>query len=140
VNAEQAERARRRITDYLAAHPDGPDELSVLVEGSPDDALVVPRPVVELIAHMLGQLAEGRGVSVIPSHAELTTQQAADTLNVSRPFLIGLLESGRIPYRAVGRHRRVTFEDLMDFKRHDDLRRRAAADELAELSQELGLD
>ncbi|HEV2346743.1 MAG TPA: excisionase family DNA-binding protein [Actinocrinis sp.] len=139
VNAEQAERARRRITDYLAAHPDGPNEVSVLVEGDPDDALVVPRPVVEMIAHVLGQLAAGRGVSVIPSHAELTTQQAADMLNVSRPFLIGLLESGEIPYRTVGRHRRITFEALMEFKRHDDLKRRAAADELADLSQELGL-
>jgi excisionase family DNA binding protein len=95
---------------------------------------------VELIAHMFGQLAEGRGVSVIPSHAELTTQQAADVLSVSRPFLIGLLESGRIPYRTVGRHRRITFEDLMEFKRHDDLTRRAAADQLAEVSQELDLD
>lgn len=140
VDAQRAERARRRIADYLSAHPAGSADVSVLIEGSPEDVLVVPRPVVEMIAHMLGQLAAGRGVSVIPSHAELTTQQAADMLNVSRPYLIGLLESGAIPYRTVGRHRRVTFEDLMDFKRHDDLKRRAAADELADLSQELGLD
>lgn len=139
VNAEQAERARRRIADYLAAHPDGPNEVSVLVEGDPEDALVVPRPVVAMIAHVLGQLAAGHGVSVIPSEAELTTQQAADMLNVSRPYLIGLLESGEIPYRTVGRHRRVTFEALMEFKRHDDAKRRAAADDLADLSQELGL-
>lgn len=139
VNAERAERAHRRIADYLAAHPDGPNDVSILVEGDLDDALVVPRPVVEMIAHMLGQLAAGRGVAVIPSHAELTTQQAADMLNVSRPYLIGLLESGQIPYRTVGRHRRVTFEALMEFKRQDDLKRRAAADDLADLSQELGL-
>ena len=137
VDAESAARAHRRIEDYLQAHPDGPDEIGVLVEAGVGDALMVPRPVVELIAHMLGQLAAGRGISVIPSHAELTTQQAADMLNVSRPYLIGLLESDKIPYRMVGRHRRITFEALMDYKRHDDLERRSAADTLADSSQEL---
>jgi excisionase family DNA binding protein len=78
-------------------------------------------------------------VQIIPKDAELTTQQAADLLNVSRPYLISLLESGQIPYRKVGRHRRITFEALMDYKRHDDLKRRAAADDLAQLSQELGI-
>jgi excisionase family DNA binding protein len=139
VDTESAARAHRRIKDYLRAHPDGPSEIGVLVEGGGEDALVVPRPVVELLVHMLGQLAAGRGVSIIPSHAELTTQQAADMLNVSRPYLIGLLESDEIAYRMVGRHRRITFEALMDYKRHDDLKRRSAADELADISQELGL-
>jgi excisionase family DNA binding protein len=60
-------------------------------------------------------------------------------LNVSRPYVIGLLESGQIPFRKVGRHRRITFEALMEYKRKDDLQRRAAADDLADLSQELGL-
>lgn len=60
-------------------------------------------------------------------------------LNVSRPYLIRLLESGEIPFRKVGRHRRVTYEALMKYKRQDDLERRAAADDLADLSQELGL-
>lgn len=64
---------------------------------------------------MLAQVAQGRGVSVIPSGSELTTQQAADILRVSRPYLIGLLESGAIPYRLVGRHRRVATEDLMEY-------------------------
>ncbi|MEU4540957.1 helix-turn-helix domain-containing protein [Streptosporangium sp. NPDC023825] len=92
-----------------------------------------------LLACILTQAAEGRGVSVIPSHAELTTQQAADILNVSRPYLIGLLESGAIPYRMVGKHHRITAEDLMEYKRRDDLKRRTAADDLAALGQELGL-
>lgn len=84
-------------------------------------------------------LSSAQGVVIVPKKAELTTQQAADMLNVSRPYLIGLLESGRIPYRKVGRHRRITFEALQEYKRHDDLERRAAADDLADLSQELGL-
>lgn len=139
VDAEAAARALRRIKDYLQTHPQDASDIGILVEGGADDALIVPRPVVELVAHMLGQLAAGRGISVIPSQAELSTQQAADMLNVSRPYLIGLLESGKIRFRTVGRHRRVRFEDLMEYKRHDDLERRSAADDLADLSQDLEL-
>jgi excisionase family DNA binding protein len=60
-------------------------------------------------------------------------------LNVSRPYLIGLLDSQKISYRKVGRHRRIKFEALMEYKRQDDLERRAAADDLVDLSEELGL-
>lgn len=138
VEAATAARALRRIKDYLARQPDGPDELEVLVENS-GEALVLPRPALAMFAYILAQLAEGRGVSVVPSQAELTTQQAADMLNVSRPYLIDLLEQGRIPFRKVGRHRRITFEALLDYKRKDDAERRQAADDLTDLSQELGL-
>jgi excisionase family DNA binding protein len=138
VEAAVAARALRRIKDYLARHPEGPDEFEVLVENSPE-ALVLPRPALAMFAYILAQLAEGRGVSVVPSQVELTTQQAADMLNVSRPYLIDLLEQGKIPFRKVGRHRRVTFEALLDYKRKDDAQRRQAADDLTALSEELGL-
>ena len=138
VEAQVAARALRRVKDFLARHPDGPDELEVLVEGG-GEALVIPRPALSMFAHILAQLAEGRGVSVVPSSAELTTQQAADILNVSRPYLIDLLERGEIPFRRVGRHRRIFVQDLLDYKRADDAKRRTAADDLSALSQELGL-
>jgi len=86
-----------------------------------------------------GLLESGEGVALVPKTAQLTTQQAADMLNVSRPYLIGLLESGQIEFTKVGRHRRVPFASLVEYKRHADQRARAAADEMSELGQELGL-
>ncbi len=100
---------------------------------------MLPRPAVTLFAQILGQLAEGRGVSVIPSRAEVTTQQAADLLGVSRPYVVRLLEDGAVPHRKVGRHRRILLEDLLAYKRADDEQRRTAADELGDLGQELGI-
>ena len=93
----------------------------------------------ELLARVLAHMAAGQAVSVVPAHAELTTQQAANLLNVSRPFLIGLLDSGLIGYRKVGKHRRVRADSLLDYKRNDDQDRREAADELTELNREMGL-
>src|SRR5207247_10520700 len=101
-----------------------------------DETLVGPRGAVELLARILAHMAAGQGVSVVPAHAELTTQQAADMLNVSRPFLIGLLEAGEIDYRKVGKHRRVKAASLLDYMRHDDQRRRQAADDLSALTQD----
>jgi excisionase family DNA binding protein len=138
VDTEIAERAARRITEYLDGHPDD-DLIEALGEVGTEDALVIPRATAVMFAQILGLLAQGHGVQIIPKEAELSTQQAADALNVSRPFLIGLLESGRIPFRKVGRHRRIRFEDLMGYKRQDDLGRRVAADKLAELSEDLDL-
>jgi excisionase family DNA binding protein len=138
VDMEVAERAARRIRDYLDSRPEE-DLIEALGEVGDDDALVIPRPTAIMLAQVLGLLAKGHGVQIIPKDTELTTQQAASLLNVSRPYVISLLESGQIPFRKVGRHRRITFEALMEYKRKDDQQRRAAADDLAELSEELGL-
>jgi excisionase family DNA binding protein len=138
VNAEAADRAARRLRDYLESHP-GDDLVEALGEIGQEDALVIPRPTAIMLAQVLDALGHGQGVVIIPKEVELTTQQAADMLNVSRPYLIGLLESGKISFRKVGRHRRITYEALAAYKRRDDLERRAAADDLADLSQELGL-
>ena len=137
-DAELALRAARRIGEYLTTHP-GADPVKIQGELAGDDALVVPREAAVLLARILGFLANGEGVNVIPDTAELTTQQAAEFLNVSRPYLVKLLESGEIPFRLVGTHRRIKFRDLDEYKSRDDLARRRAADELTQLTQELGL-
>ncbi|MEV0649755.1 helix-turn-helix domain-containing protein [Phytomonospora sp. NPDC050363] len=139
VDQDKAERASRRVNDYLARHTHE-DELAIHIEGGADEALVLPRQAVEMFAFVLDSMARGFGVQIMPVHAELTTQQAADMLNVSRPYLIGLLDEGKIPCRRVGRHRRVLFNDLVEYQKKDDVSRRAAVDELARLSQELGED
>jgi excisionase family DNA binding protein len=133
-----AGRTARRIRDYLASHQDE-DPLEIHVEGDDSEVLVVPRAGAAMLAQILDTLEGGQGVTIVPSEAQLTTQQAADLMNVSRPYLIGLLESGKIEFTTVGRHRRVPFRALMEYKRHADQRAREAADEMSALGQELGL-
>ena len=84
-------------------------------------------------------MAIGNSVRVVPVHAELTSQEAADLLNVSRPHLVKLLEQGALPHHKTGRHRRGLFSDLMNYKQQRDEISRKALDELADLSQEFGM-
>jgi excisionase family DNA binding protein len=125
------------VKDYLATHADS--VIRLVVADDPQETLIVPRGAVELLARVLAHMAAGQGVSVVPAHAELTTQQAAELLNVSRPFLIGLLDAGEIEYRKVGKHRRIKAQSLMAYMARDDQERRKAADELTRLDQEMDL-
>ncbi|MFF5295019.1 excisionase family DNA-binding protein [Paractinoplanes globisporus] len=133
-----AAQALPRVQEYLRTHASGPAIVRVVDDGDGTE-LVVPRGAVELLARILAHMANGHGVSVVPEHAELTTQQAANLLNVSRPYLIGLLESGEIQFRKVGTHRRVLAGSVLAYKHRDDMRRRVAADELAQLAQDMDL-
>ena len=102
--------------------------------------ITLPPSAVRLLVDLLAQMARGNAVTLVPYHAELTTQQAADFLGVSRPFLVGLLERDEIPFRKVGAHRRVRFEDLLRYQRATQRNREATLRELAALDQELGLE
>lgn len=133
-----ASRSLPPLRDYLSRHT-GEHEITIVVENADVEPLVVPRQAAELLAKILAHMAQGEAVSVLPSHAELTTQQAADLLNVSRPYLIKLVECGEIEHRRVGTHRRVRMDSLVDYMRRDDARRRGAADELSAMTQEMGL-
>jgi excisionase family DNA binding protein len=97
----------------------------------------LPTSALRLLVDILGELALGNSVKIVPIHAELTTQEAADLLNVSRPHLVKLLEAGELPHYKTGRHRRVLFSDLMAFKHIRDETGRKAMDDLAQLSEEL---
>lgn len=118
-----------------ALRSDAPVRLRLEVEGGD---VVVPRSALPALAQVLAALAQGEAVTVLPAHAELTTQQAANALNVSRPYLIGLLDAGQIEYRKVGTHRRVSASSLVEYMRADDATRLAAADALSAETVELG--
>jgi excisionase family DNA binding protein len=102
--------------------------------------LKFPVAVLQMAIEIMQQMAQGKPVSMIPSNAELTTQQAADFLNVSRPYFVKLLDTNMLPSRKVGSRRRVLFRDLIAFKTHDLARRNKVADELTEVSQEIAND
>jgi excisionase family DNA binding protein len=101
--------------------------------------VALPPTLRALLAQMVNELSRGNAVRVVPVHSELTTQEAADLLNVSRPFLVKLLESGEIPFHRVGTHRRVRLQDALAYRRERGLRRRAALAEMARDAQEMGL-
>lgn len=101
--------------------------------------LTLPSAATRLLSHILTEMAEGNAVNLIPVHAEMTTQEAADYLNVSRPYLVGLLKAGQIPCRKVGTHRRVQFKDVKAYKDHIDREREKALDSLAAEAQDLNM-
>ncbi len=102
-----------------------------------EETIELPGGAVKLLQAILEDMASGRAVTIVPQNAELTTQRAADFLNVSRPFLIQLLEQKKLPFRLVGTHRRIRFEDVLRFKENIDAERRKVLDQLAAEAQEL---
>lgn len=137
ADSRLAKESSRRLARLLGKRR---QSLSVRIEQDDDQAAIsIPMSAFRLLAEILTEMAKGNAVTLIPVHAELTTQQAADLLNVSRPFVVEQMEQGAIPYRKVGTHRRVLFRDLMAFKRVTDQSRLKALDELSALDQKLGL-
>lgn len=102
--------------------------------------MAIPPAAVKLLLDILTEMSKGNAVTLIPVHAELTTVQAAEVLNVSRPHLIKLLDRGDIPHHKVGTHRRVRFLELMAYKKKKDEARRQALTELTALDQECGIE
>jgi excisionase family DNA binding protein len=113
--------------------------IQLLEGGNEAETISVPTSALRLFLHLLTEMAEGNAVTLIPTHAELTTQQAAALLNVSRPYVVKLLDEGKIPSRTVGKYRRVRFDDLMTYKRKDDEARAKILDQLTAEAQELGM-
>ena len=106
---------------------------------STGEEIELPEPVFHLLRELVYDLAQGNSVTVVPLHKELTTQEAADILNVSRQYLVELLEAGGIPFTLIGTHRRIRFGDLMDYKDCRDASRREGLSRLTKKSQKLGL-
>lgn len=144
ADAELARDSSRQLSKLLGRQHDigkqfSNFQLRVQTFNEPEEVVVIPVSALRLLTDILTQMARGNAVTLIPVHAELTTQQAADILNVSRPFLIGLIDDNKIPYRKVGTHRRIRFEDLIAYKQDVDRQRLQALEELAREAQELDM-
>lgn len=104
-----------------------------------DEDIELSPAVTKMLVKTFSYIAKGKNVVVTPQPTEFSSQQAADFLRVSRPFLVKLLETGEIPFRKVGKHRRVRFEDLNSYKQKIDEKRLKVLAKLAEQAQELDL-
>ena len=140
--AKQAGEAVRYLNGLPGADSSGFGSVQLVVGSSVQEPVKVdlPRKAVRIIVDVLVELAKGNAVTVVPVRAELTTQQAADILNVSRPYLVGLLDKGKIPHRMVGNRRKVPLRELLDYKRIDDAYRKAILDELTREAESIGLE
>ena len=135
-----ARESSRRLAKFMSTGKPGRSmSFRIQDDGMPEETVSIPVSAFRLLNDILTQMAQGNAVTLIPIHAELTTQQAADILNVSRPFLVEQLDKNLIPHRKVGKHRRVLFQDLMKYKHEIDQHRRAALNELTAQAEELDL-
>jgi len=114
--------------------------LVLTTESGEHPQVAVPPAALRLIGQLLGAMSQGQSVVLMPSERELTTVEAAHYLNVSRPFVIKEMEAGRLPYRKVGTHRRVTLKNLMDYEREMRQQQAQALERMADNARELGLD
>lgn len=133
-DAALADRARKTLQGLI----EGTDPVPARFAAVPE-SVVIPTPAFRLLKQILDQMAHGNGVALMPLHAELTTRQAAELLQVSRTHLVQLLDQGRIACRKVGAHRRVRAQDVLAYRRETESRRRKALDDLTARDQELGL-
>jgi excisionase family DNA binding protein len=135
------EQSRQAARALLALAPAGESRSAAqvrLVGGGEERSVEIPADALAALMQVLGHMAEGDAVTVVPVQSEVTAQQAADILGVSRPFLIGLIDQGKIACRRVGTHRRIPLADLLAFKEASKAERRALADQLTEEAQALG--
>lgn len=128
----------RQLAAFLSTTLDT-QRIELVDDAQQREVIELPTFALRLLGEILSELAMGNAVKVVPIHAELTTQEAADLLNVSRPHLVKLLDEGVLPHTKTGRHRRVRFADLMGYKEQREQASRGAMDELAAQAQALGM-
>ena len=138
ADIELSARSSRVLASLTNSHK-GTQKITVESESGKEESLMIPSVAYELLIDILSQISQGNAVTIVPVKAELSTQQAANLLNVSRPYLIKLLESREIPYHKVGKHRRILAQDLYKYKADIDAKRSQSLDELTALSEELDL-
>ena len=135
-----ANMSERRSLDHLnAVLEDNSHPHALKLIGPGGEEVILPTSVVTALRQLISYLVHDKAVTVVPVDQAITTQEAADILNVSRPYLIKMLEVGALPFTKVGSHRRVQLEDIMAYKRRRDSERAQTLDRLAALNQEMDL-
>jgi excisionase family DNA binding protein len=134
--AALAEKSSRILSDYIKTTK---KPILHLVGTNEDKTITLPSQVLYLLVGILKEMGKGNAVSLIPIHTELTTQEAADLLNVSRPYLINLLKEGKIPFRKVGTKRRILAKDLLRYKANIDKKRLKTLEKLTKQAQEFDM-
>lgn len=137
LDALLADKTGKRLVKILKEQLVYPVQL--LNEGVTGDTLEIPAPAMRLLVEILAEMAKGHTVTLVALQEEISTQQAAEILGVSRPYFVQLLESGAIAFRKVGARRRVRLQDVMSYKRTLYHKRLQTLDELTAYDQELGL-
>ena len=133
---------RRNLASFAHTNEQLPSDLGMTVRmrtGGSDAEVTLPLSLARAVAATLSEVADGHAVHVVSATEEMTTSEAADVLNVSRPFFVKLLEQGAFPFRLVGTHRRVRRADILAYKRQMYREAEAALQELADEAQDLGL-
>lgn len=120
------------------ATKDNSNVVKLTIQGS-DELVAIPLKALKLLTSILSNMAEGKSIALMPTDAEISTQQAAEILNVSRPYLIKLLEEGNIPFKKVGSHRRVFLQDVLEYKSYFKKKRKSQLNKLAAEAQRLNL-
>ena len=137
ADLELARRSKNQLEVVANNHPD--IALRVHSQGKKQVTIPIPATVLKLLIKILTEMAAGNAVAILPLHREMTTQQAADFLEMSRPSLVKLLDQKKMRFRMVGKHRRIFLQDLLEYKKQAFIESCAALDELAQQAQELGL-
>jgi excisionase family DNA binding protein len=120
------------------AHPRRRRAPKCQLVGPKGDSIALPESIFYVLERVVEVLARGDSITVVPVGREVTTQQAAGLLNVSRQYLVRLLDEGRIAFRKTGKHRRLRIEDVLEFKQKRDKDRRAGLRELSQMTQAFG--
>ena len=115
-------------------------KMQIVEAGEPCPAIELPAAATTLLKTLLKEMAAGRPVTIVPVEAEITTQQAAEILHVSRPFVVALIDNGTLPARMVGSHRRLQLHDVLSYKRASKTKAHKALKEMVAISQDLGLE
>jgi excisionase family DNA binding protein len=138
ITAREEDRPNLIKLEDLLEHLE-PSTISSQLISTSGEAIDLPQPVLNLLRQMVHELLQGNSVTIVPIHKELTTQEAADILNISRQYLVELLEAQAIPYSKVGTHRRIRLGDLMNYKNDRDAKRREGLSKMTKKSQKQGL-